>query len=183
MPYSPEVAGLKRELTLFPISDELQIAGFFMLGDQELTVNCARALLEKVPAYDYILTAEAKGIPLAHEMARQAGNARHFVARKKMKLYMGEAISVDVQSITTQGVQKLYLTEEDVALMKGKRVLLVDDVISTGASLSALEKLAEKAGGIICGRVAVLAEGDAADRKDIIFLERLPLFDKAGNAL
>ena len=116
-------------------------------------------------------------------MARQAGNARHFVARKMMKLYMGNAISVEVQSITTQGVQKLYLTEEDAALMKGKRVLIVDDVISTGASISALEKLAEKAGGIICGRVAVLAEGDAVDRKDIIFLERLPLFDKAGNAL
>ena len=183
MHYSLEVAGLKRELTLFPISDELQIAGFVMLGDQELTVNCARALLEKVPAYDYILTAEAKGIPLAHEMARQAGNARHFVARKKMKLYMGEAISVDVQSITTQGVQKLYLTEEDAALMKGKRVLLVDDVISTGESLRALEALVEKAGGQICGRMAVLAEGDAQGREDLVYLEKLPLFKPDGTVL
>ena len=181
--YPLEVAGLKRNLTLFPISDDLQIAAFILLGDQELAVECARALLKKVPEYDFILTAEAKGIPLVHEMARQAGDARHFIARKQTKLYMGKAISVDVQSITTAGVQKLYLTEEDASLMKGRRVLIVDDVISTGKSLEALEKLVEKAGGIICGRAAVLAEGEAADRKDIIFLERLPLFGKNGDPL
>ena len=181
--YPLEVAGLKRNLTLFPISDDLQIAAFILLGDQELAVECARALLKKVPEYDFILTAEAKGIPLIHEMARQAGDARHFIARKQTKLYMGKAISVDVQSITTTGVQKLYLTEEDASLMKGRRVLIVDDVISTGKSLEALEKLVEKAGGIICGRAAVLAEGEAADRKDIIFLERLPLFGKNGDPL
>ncbi|MBP3438260.1 MAG: adenine phosphoribosyltransferase [Sutterella sp.] len=181
--YPLEVAGLKRNLTLFPISDDLQIAAFILLGDQELAVECARALLKKVPEYDFILTAEAKGIPLIHEMARQAGDARHFIARKQTKLYMGKAISVDVQSITTAGVQKLYLTEEDASLMKGRRVLIVDDVISTGKSLEALEKLVEKAGGIICGRAAVLAEGEAADRKDIIFLERLPLFGKNGDPL
>ena len=181
--YPLEVAGLKRNLTLFPISDDLQIAAFILLGDQELAVECARALLKKVPEYDFILTAEAKGLPLIHEMARQAGDARHFIARKQTKLYMGKAISVDVQSITTAGVQKLYLTEEDASLMKGRRVLIVDDVISTGKSLEALEKLVEKAGGIICGRAAVLAEGEAADRKDIIFLERLPLFGKNGDPL
>ena len=181
--YPLEVAGLKRNLTLFPISDDLQIAAFILLGDQELAVECARALLKKVPEYDFILTAEAKGIPLIHEMARQAGDARHFIARKQTKLYMGKAISVDVQSITTAGIQKLYLTEEDASLMKGRRVLIVDDVISTGKSLEALEKLVEKAGGIICGRAAVLAEGEAADRKDIIFLERLPLFGKNGDPL
>ena len=181
--YPLEVAGLKRNLTLFPLSDDLQIAAFILLGDQELAVECARALLKKVPEYDFILTAEAKGIPLIHEMARQAGDARHFIARKQTKLYMGKAISVDVQSITTAGVQKLYLTEEDASLMKGRRVLIVDDVISTGKSLEALEKLVEKAGGIICGRAAVLAEGEAADRKDIIFLERLPLFGKNGEPL
>ena len=115
--YPLEVAGLKRNLTLFPISDDLQIAAFILLGDQELAVECARALLKKVPEYDFILTAEAKGIPLIHEMARQAGDARHFIARKQTKLYMGKAISVDVQSITTAGVQKLYLTEEDASLM------------------------------------------------------------------
>ena len=138
MHYPIEVAGLKRDLPLFPISDELQIAAFIMLGDQELTVACASALLEKAPEYDYMLTAEAKGIPLIHEMARQAGAARYFVARKKMKLYMGEALEVDVQSITTAGMQKLFLTEEDAALMKGRRILIVDDVISTGKSLEAL---------------------------------------------
>ena len=154
MHYPIEVAGLKRDLPLFPISDELQIAAFIMLGDQELTVACASALLEKAPEYDYMLTAEAKGIPLIHEMARQAGAARYFVARKKMKLYMGEALEVDVQSITTAGMQKLFLTEEDAALMKGRRILIVDDVISTGKSLEALEKLVEKAGGIVVGRAA-----------------------------
>ena len=154
-----------------------------MLGDQELTVACASALLEKAPEYDYMLTAEAKGIPLIHEMARQAGAARYFVARKKMKLYMGEALEVDVQSITTAGMQKLFLTEEDAALMKGRRILIVDDVISTGKSLEALEKLVEKAGGIVVGRAAILAEGEAAERTDITFLEPLPLFNKAGEAI
>lgn len=144
MHYPIEVAGLKRDLPLFPISDELQIAAFIMLGDQELTVACASALLEKAPEYDYMLTAEAKGIPLIHEMARQAGAARYFVARKKMKLYMGEALEVDVQSITTAGMQKLFLTEEDAALMKGRRILIVDDVIFTGKSLEALEKLVKR---------------------------------------
>ena len=181
--YPLEVAGLKRQLPMFPIADDLYIAAFILLGDQELTVHCAEALLQKAPEYDYILTAEAKGIPLVHEMARQAGAERYFVARKKMMLYMGDAIDVDVQSITTAGMQKLYLTEEDANLMKGKRVLIVDDVISTGKSLEALEKLVEKAGGVICGRMAVLAEGDAAQRDDITFLEPLPLFNKKGEAL
>ena len=178
MHYPIAVAGLKRDLPLFPISDELQIAAFIMLGDQELTVACASALLEKAPEYDYMLTA-----PLIHEMARQAGAARYFVARKKMKLYMGEALEVDVQSITTAGMQKLFLTEEDAALMQGRRILIVDDVISTGKSLEALEKLVEKAGGIVVGRAAVLAEGEAAERTDITFLEPLPLFNKAGEAI
>lgn len=181
--YPLEVAGLKRNLPMFPIADDLYIAAFILLGDQELTVHCADALLKRAPEYDYLLTAEAKGIPLVHEMARQAGADRYFVARKKMKLYMGEALEVDVQSITTAGMQKLFLTEEDAALMKGKRVLIVDDVISTGKSLEALEKLVEKAGGIICGRMGVLAEGDAVKRDDITFLEPLPLFNKAGQAL
>ena len=185
MHYPIAVAGLKRDLPLFPISDELQIAAFIMLGDQELTVACASGpSLEKgPPEYATMLTAEAKGIPLIHEMARQAGAARYFVARKKMKLYMGEALEVDVQSITTAGMQKLFLTEEDAALMQGRRILIVDDVISTGKSLEALEKLVEKAGGIVVGRAAVLAEGEAAERTDITFLEPLPLFNKAGEAI
>lgn len=177
------VAGLKRSLPLFPIQENLSIAAFIMLGDQELTVRCARALLEKAPAYDYLITAETKGIPLVHEMARQARARRYFVARKKMKLYMGAAIEVDVESITTAGKQQLFLTEEDAKCMAGKRILIVDDVISTGQSLKALEHLVEKAGGIVVGRMAVLAEGDAAKRDDIIFLEALPLFDARGRAL
>ncbi len=184
MHYPIEVAGLKRDLPLFPINDALQIAAFIMLGDQELTVAGARALLEKVPAdYDYMLTAEAKSIPLIHEMARQSGAKRYFVARKKMKLYMGKALEADVQSITTAGMQKLFLTEEDAELIKGKRILIVDDVISTGKSLEALETLVKKAGGIVAARAAILAEGDAAKREDIIFLEPLPLFNKAGQPL
>ena len=183
MHHDIEVAGLKRSLPLFPITDELQIAAFILLGDQELTVACAKALLEIAPDYDYMLTAEAKGIPLIHEMARQAGAERYFVARKKKKLYMGDALDVDVQSITTAGVQKLLLTEEDAKRMQGKRILIIDDVISTGKSLEALEQLVTKAGGVVCGRMAVLAEGDAADRDDIRVLAPLPLFDKAGRPL
>ena len=144
---------------------------------------CARDLLAKAPEYDYILTAEAKGIPLAHEMARQAGDAKYILARKGPKLYMRDIFSVTVQSITTAKEQKLYLDGADAALMKGKRILLVDDVISTGESLKALEALVEKAGGEICGRMAILAEGDAIDREDIIYLEPLPLFNADGTVL
>ena len=180
MYYPIEIVGLKRRLPLCPISDELQIAAFILLGDPKLCEASAAALLKKAPAHDFIMTAETKGIPLAHEMARQSGAERYFVARKKPKLYMGETISVNVQSITTTGMQQLLLAQEDAELMKGKRILLVDDVISTGQSLEALERLCEKAGGEVIGRMAVLAEGGAAKRDDIIFLEPLPLFNKAG---
>lgn len=183
MHYEIEVAGQKRALPLFPINDDLQIAAFILLGDQALTVACAKELLAIAPEYDFILTAEAKGIPLVAEMARQADDEHYFVARKKRKLYMGDALEVEVQSITTAGVQKLILTEEDAERMKGRRVLIVDDVISTGQSLEALEALVREAGGIIAGRMAVLAEGDAAKRDDIIFLKALPLFNKAGEPI
>ncbi len=183
MYYRMTVAGLERDLPICPLNDKLSIAGFVIFGDQELTVECSRALLERAPEYDYILTAEAKGIPLAHEMARQAGDAKYILARKGPKLYMRDIFSVSVQSITTAKEQKLYLDGADAALMKGKRVLIVDDVISTGESLKALEALVEKAGGIICGRMAILAEGDAIDRKDIIYLEPLPLFNADGTVL
>ena len=161
-------------------ADNLSIAGFIIFGDQELTVACARELLKKAPEYDYIITAEAKGIPLAHEMARQAGDKKYFVARKGPKLYMRDTFGVAVRSITTDKEQHLYLDGQDAKLIKGKRVLILDDVISTGESLKALEALVEKAGGIICGRMAILAEGDAKDRKDIIYLEPLPLFNADG---
>ena len=183
MYYHMTVAGLERDLPICPLNERLSIAGFVIFGDPELTVACARDLLAKAPAYDYILTAEAKGIPLAHEMARQHGDAKYILARKGPKLYMRDIFSVTVNSITTAKEQKLYLDGADAALMKGKRILVVDDVISTGESLRALEALVEKAGGEICGRMAILAEGDAQERKDLIYLEKLPLFKPDGTVL
>ena len=183
MYYRMNVAGLQRDLPICPVNENLSIAGFVIFGDPELTVACARELLAKAPEYDYILTAEAKGIPLAHEMARQAGDERYILARKGPKLYMRDLFDVTVRSITTAKEQRLYLDGADAERMKGKKVLLVDDVISTGESLAALEALAQKAGAIICGRMAILAEGDAQDRDDLIYLEKLPLFHPDGTVM
>ena len=181
--YTMNVAGLKRELPICPVNENLYIAGFVIFGDPELTECCARELLKKAPEYDYIITAEAKGIPLAHEMARQAGDARYILARKGPKLYMQNVVSVSVNSITTAKEQKLYLDGADAQRIHGKRVLIVDDVISTGESLRALEALVENAGGNICGRMAILAEGDAQNRSDLIYLEKLPLFNPDGTIM
>ena len=178
--YTMNVAGLERHLPLCKVNDNLTIAGFVIFGDAPLTEACARELLKKAPPFDYMITAEAKGIPLIHEMARQSGAQKYFLARKKPKLYMSGVFEVTVRSITTEGEQKLYLDTADAELMKGKRILIVDDVISTGESLGALEALVEKAGGIICGRMAILAEGDAQNREDLIYLEKLPLFNPDG---
>ena len=183
MYYRMTVAGLERDLPVCPLNENLSIAGFVIFGDQELTVACARELLERAPEYDYIITAEAKGIPLAHEMARQHGDAKYILARKGPKLYMRDVFSVTVNSITTAKEQKLYLDGADAKLMEGKKILLVDDVISTGESLKALEALVEKAGGIICGRMAILAEGDAQNREDLIYLEKLPLLKPDGTPI
>ena len=183
MVHRMKVAGLWRELPICRVTDSLYIAGFVIFGDQELTVACARELLKRAPEYDYIITAEAKGIPLAHEMARQSNAPKYFLARKGPKLYMTGVFESSVKSITTEKDQKLYLDTADAALMKGKRILVVDDVISTGESLTALEALVEKAGGIVAGRMAILAEGDAQDRQDIIYLEKLPLFNPDGTIM
>ena len=183
MYYRMKVAGLERDLPICKVTDSLYIAGFVVFGDQELTVACARELLKVAPEYDYLITAEAKGIPIAHEMARQSGARKYFLARKGPKLYMTGVFESSVKSITTAKEQKLYLDTADAELMKGKRILIVDDVISTGESLLALEKLVEKAGGIVAGRMAVLAEGDAQDRDDIIYLEKLPLFPPDGTVV
>ena len=183
MYYRMNVAGLERDLPICKVTDSLYIAGFVIFGDQELTVACARDLLARAPEYDYIITAEAKGIPLAHEMARQAGDAKYILARKAPKLYMVDVFSSTVKSITTAKEQTLYLDGADAKLMEGKKILIVDDVISTGQSLAALEVLVEKAGGIVCGRMAVLAEGDAQDRADLIYLEKLPLFNPDGTVM
>ena len=181
MYYHMNIAGLERDLPICPVNDSLSIAGFVIFGDQELTVACARELLKRAPEYDYIITAEAKGIPLAHEMARQAGDKKYILARKAPKLYMRDIFSVSVHSITTAKEQKLYLDGADAALMKGKRILIVDDVISTGGSLKAMEALVHKAGGEVVAKIAVLAEGGAADRKDIMFLGKLPVFNADGS--
>ena len=183
MYHKMNIAGLDRQLPLCPISDELMIAGFVIFGDPELTTACARELLDRAPEHDYMISAEAKGIPLVHEMARLAGNKKYFLARKAPKLYMEGVFEVSVRSITTAREQKLYLDTADAALMKGKRILVVDDVISTGESLAAIEELVRQAGGTVAGRMTILAEGDARDREDLIYLEELPLFDKNGNVL
>ena len=181
--YPMNVAGLRRNLPICRVNDNLSIAGFVIFGDPELTVACAAELLKRAPEYDYIITAEAKGIPLAHEMARQAGDARYILARKGAKLYMRDLFEVDVRSITTAKEQHLYLDGTDAELMRGKKILIVDDVISTGESRTALVALVEKAGGIICGKMAILAEGDAQDRDDLIYLEKLPLFHPDGTIM
>ncbi len=174
--YTLKIAGLERQLPICALNDKLSIAGFVLLGDYELTTACAKALNEMLPEHDYMIAPEAKSISLINEMARLAGESKHFVARKGMKAYMTDPIKVSVNSITTAKEQTLYLDGADADMMKGKRVVIVDDVISTGESLAAVEELVTKAGGIVVGRAAVLAEGDAADRTDIIYLEKLPLF-------
>ena len=183
MTYTLNVAGLTRQLPICKVSDTLSIAGFVIFGDVELTCQCARALLEKAPEYDYMVAPEAKAIPLIHEMAKQAGRNDYFLVRKKAKAYMHNVFKVEDHSITTEGTQYLYMDGDDAAKMKGKRVIIIDDVISTGGSIAAVEELVREAGGIVVGRMAVLAEGNAARRDDIIFLERLPLFDGEGNEI
>ena len=180
MHYTMNIAGLNRDLPLCRVTDDLYIGAFVIFGDPELTTAAAKELLKLAPAYDYMITAESKGIPLVHEMARLDGNRRYLLARKAPKLYMRDPLRVTVRSITTAAEQSLYLDGADVERVRGKRVLLVDDVISTGESLNALEALITEAGGQICGRMAILAEGDAQKRDDIIYLEKLPLFNADG---
>ena len=180
MTYEMDIAGLKRELPLCKVTDDLYIGAFVMFGDVELTVHCAAELLKRAPEYDYIIAPEAKAIPLLYEMARQSGAEKYFLARTVPKAYMTGVFEVSVKSITTMSVQRLIIDTADAELIKGKRMLIVDDVISTGESLRAMEKLVTAAGGIIVGRMAVLAEGDAADRDDIITLAPLPVFNPDG---
>lgn len=174
--YTLNVAGLTRELPIIKLSYDLSIASFVILGDTEIVRKTAPIIAKKLPEVDFIVTAEAKGIPLAYEISRVLNLNEYIVARKSVKAYMEEPIEVEVNSITTTNSQKLYLNNQDAKKIKGKRVALVDDVISTGQSLKALERLVEKAGGKVLAKAAILAEGDAKDRKDIIFLEALPTF-------
>ena len=174
--YTLHVAGLTRELPVIKLSYDLSIASFVILGDTEIVRKTAPIIAKKLPEVDLIVTAEAKGIPLAYEISKVLNLNEYVVARKSVKAYMEESIEVEVNSITTTNSQKLYLNNQDAKKIKGKRVALVDDVISTGQSLKALERLVEKAGGKVLAKAAILAEGDAKDRKDIIFLEALPTF-------
>ena len=183
MTYRIKVAGVERDLPLCPISDTLNIAAFVLFGDVELTEKCAEALSAIAPEHDVMITAESKGIPLIHALSRIMGENRYVLARKSVKLYMKDVLACETQSITTAAKQVLYIDGDDAEYIKGKRVLIVDDVISTGGSLISLENLVAKAGGTVVGKMTILAEGEAADRDDIIFLEKLPLFDKDGNAL
>jgi adenine phosphoribosyltransferase len=181
--YEITIAGIKRRLELFPVNEDLYIAGFVIFGDVELTIEASKALLAQAPEFDAIVTAESKGITLAYEMARQSGNKDFVVARKEQKLYMSNVIRTKVDSITTDHVQKLVLGENEVALLTGKKVLIVDDVVSTGGSLKSLEKLISQIDCEVVGKMTILAEGDSIGREDVIYLAELPLFDKNGNPL
>lgn len=180
MHYTIDIAGLKRDLPLCKVSNELYIGAFVMFGDVELTEHSAKELLKRAPEYDYLIAPEAKAIPLVYEMARQRGGEKYFVARKGAKAYMQGIFEVEVRSITTMHIQKLVLDTEDAKLIEGKRIIIVDDVISTGESLSAMEELVHRCGGEVVGKMAVLAEGDAQNREDIVYLQKLPLFNSDG---
>ena len=181
MTYEMDICGLKRDLPLCKVTDDLYIGAFVMFGDVELTVHCAAELLKRAPEYDYLIAPEAKAIPLLYEMARQSGAEKYFVARKGAKAYMSGTFEVSVKSITTMHVQKLVLDAADAEMIRGKRMLILDDVISTGESIRATEELVKAAGGIVAGKMAVLAEGEAYDRDDIIVLGKLPLFNPDGS--
>lgn len=179
MKYSINICGINRAFPICKVNDDTYIAAFILFGDVEITIACAKRLLELAPEFDYLITPEAKSIPLIYEMARQCGR-KYFVARKVPKLYMNEVFEINVNSITTAHAQKLFLDKAEAEMLQGKRILLVDDVISTGESIHALEELVNMAGGIIAGRMAVFAEGNAAKRDDIIYLEPLPIFNSDG---
>ena len=183
MVYRMKVAGVERDLKLCPIGENLNIGAFILFGDVELTERCAEELYKKAPEHDVMLTAESKGIPLIHAMCRLSGKNRYVLARKSVKLYMSDVLVCETKSITTGHVQTLYIDGADAEYMKGKRVLIVDDVISTGGSLKSLENLVAQAGGEVVGKMTILAEGDAMERDDIVYLEKLPLFDGQGNPL
>lgn len=183
MVYRMKVAGVERNLKLCPIGENLNIGAFILFGDVELTERCAEELYKRAPEHDVMLTAESKGIPLIHAMCRLSGKNRYVLARKSVKLYMSDVIKCETKSITTGHVQTLYIDGADAEYMKGKRVLIVDDVISTGGSLESLENLVRQSGGEIVGKMTILAEGDAIGREDIVYLEELPLFDGQGNPI
>ena len=180
MDYKINIAGLDRFLPLCRVNDDLYIGAFVMFGDVEITMKASSELLKRAPEFDVIITAESKGIPLAYEMSRISGKP-YVVARKESKLYMKDIVKVSDRSITTAHDQELCLGKSDCELMEGKQILLVDDVVSTGGSMKAISNLVEAVGGIVAAKMAVLAEGDSMMRKDMIYLENLPLFNPDGS--
>ncbi|MBQ9992529.1 MAG: adenine phosphoribosyltransferase [Firmicutes bacterium] len=183
MHYTMNIAGLNRDLPLCAVNEDLYIAAFIILGDSEMSEAAARELLKKAPEHDVMLTAEAKSIPLIHEMSRQEGHTRYIVARKASKIYITDPVTVTVRSITTAREQTLILDQPELDYMKGKKVLIVDDVVSTGDSARALSELVQMAGGEVVGIACVLAEGAAAERPDVVCLEKLPLFNAKGEVI
>jgi len=175
--YPVEIAGVHRELTLFEIKPGLRIAILNILGDTELVQACAAALAEKLSAVDYdlLLTAEAKSIPIAHALAVETRKP-YVVLRKVYKPYMGDALKTETLSITTGEPQYLYLDEKDRELMLGKKVVVVDDVISTGSTLQGMRLLVQKAGADVVAEAAIFTEGERARWRDIISLGHLPIF-------
>ncbi len=180
--YSIDICGMKRDLPVLPVNDQLSIGAFVMFGDVELTKHAAAELLKRLPECDYLIAPEAKAIPLIYEMSSQSG-IPYLLARKKAKAYMTGVFKVEVRSITTAEVQTLIIDQADADRMRGKKIVIVDDVISTGESLRAMEELVNRAGGNIVAKMAVLAEGDAIERKDITVLAPLPLFRPDGTVL
>ncbi|GIN20146.1 MAG TPA: adenine phosphoribosyltransferase [Bacillus bacterium] len=176
--YTLRIGDIERKLPIVAVSEELSIASFVILGDTELVSYTAPILASKLPEVDVLVTAEAKGIPLVYELSKQLGMKQYVVARKSIKPYMESPLINEVVSITTQKKQILCLDSDDVQQIKGKRVAIIDDVISTGQSVRGLEELVIQAGGIVAAKAAILAEGNAAEREDIVFLEKLPLFRK-----
>ncbi|MFA1821035.1 phosphoribosyltransferase family protein [Virgibacillus oceani] len=176
--YELNVAGVTRHLPVIPVNEDIKIASFVILGDTELVSAAAPLLANKLPETDILVTAEAKGIPFVHELSKVLNMKNYVVARKSVKPYMKNPLTYEVHSITTQSSQILCLDEVDVGSIQDKRIALIDDVISTGESIKALEELVKKAGGKVVAKAAILAEGDAAERDDILFLEKLPIFSR-----
>ncbi len=175
--YSIDIAGVHRELTLFEIKPGLRIAILNILGDTELVTACSQALAAKLAAveYDLLVTAEAKSIPLAHGLSYET-HKPYVVLRKSYKPYMGDALQVETLSITTGQPQTLYLDEKDRELITGKKVVIVDDVISTGSTLQGMRLLLQKAGAQVVAEAAILTEGERAKWGSIISLGHLPVF-------
>lgn len=176
--YTIEIAGVERQLRLFEIKAGVRIAILNILGDTELVNAAALGLAEKLAAYDFdvIVTAEAKSIPLAHALSTVMANKPYIVLRKTYKPYMGEALQSETLSITTGTAQTLYLDEKDRELVQGKKVAIVDDVISTGSTLQGMRLIMQKAGAIVAVECAILTEGDRAQWHDIVALGHLPVW-------